>query len=147
MPRANSNIALMLRKGTKNTDNDNVISGILIIFILILTLFKSIMIDRKKVIIVSKEKQPQWLTLLSQEDFEFIRQFILSSGSLKEMASYYQISYPTIRSRLDKLIQKIASSPKESDDFVDLIKQFALDGEMSYDVAKTLINTYREEKR
>ncbi|MDO4667546.1 MAG: DUF2089 family protein [Streptococcus sp.] len=96
---------------------------------------------------MNEDNLPQWVTLLSQEDFEFIRQFILNSGSLKDMAKYYNISYPTIRSRLDKLIQKVVSNPKESDKFINLIKRLALDDEMSYEVAKTLINTYKEEKR
>lgn len=96
---------------------------------------------------ISQLNMPQWMALLSEEDFEFIRQFILNSGSLKEMAKHYKISYPTVRLRLDKLIHKISSSPPDSDAFINLVKGLALDGEMSYQVAKTLINTYKKEKR
>ncbi|QEE49494.1 DUF2089 domain-containing protein [Flavobacterium alkalisoli] len=47
------------------------------------------------------------LLRLSQEEQDFILQFFLTSGSLKEMASQMGISYPTVRNRLDDLISKI----------------------------------------
>ena len=37
----------------------------------------------------------------------FIKKFVLASGSLKEVAALYGVSYPTVRLRLDRLIQKI----------------------------------------
>ena len=42
-----------------------------------------------------------WLQYLSDEDAIFIKNFMLSSGSLKEMSKLYRISYPTLRRRLD----------------------------------------------
>ena len=48
-----------------------------------------------------------WLQYLSDEDAIFIKNFMLSSGSLKEMSKLYRISYPTLRRRLDQLINKI----------------------------------------
>jgi len=47
------------------------------------------------------------LVQLPEEDQAFILQFFLSSGSLKEMASRLGISYPTVRNRLDDLIEKV----------------------------------------
>ncbi|MXN91559.1 DUF2089 family protein [Flavobacterium sp. Sd200] len=47
------------------------------------------------------------LVRLPQEEQEFILQFFLTSGSLKEMASQLGISYPTVRNRLDDLIAKL----------------------------------------
>lgn len=47
------------------------------------------------------------LLQLSQEEQDFILQFFLTSGSLKEMASQMGISYPTVRNRLDDLIKRI----------------------------------------
>ena len=46
---------------------------------------------------------PSWLEELEDEDLTFIRNFVLSSGSLKEMASQYGVTYPTVRLRLDRL--------------------------------------------
>jgi hypothetical protein len=44
---------------------------------------------------------------LPAEEQAFILQFFLTSGSLKEMASQMGISYPTVRNRLDDLIEKV----------------------------------------
>jgi len=47
------------------------------------------------------------LASLSQEDQEFIIEFIKASGSLKEMAVLLKVSYPTVRNRLDEMIEKL----------------------------------------
>ena len=52
-------------------------------------------------------EQSRWIDLLDDEEVAFIRRFILASGSLKELATAYEVSYPTVRLRLDRLIQKI----------------------------------------
>ena len=96
---------------------------------------------------MSLQDFPAWLAELEAEDFEFLRLFILTSGSLKEMARHYQVSYPTIRLRLDRLIQKVGSSRQDEDSYVNLIKDLALEGEMSFEVAKKLIAGYRQERR
>ena len=44
------------------------------------------------------------LSRLNHEDQEFALAFIQRSGSLKEMARLYGVSYPTVRNRLDDLI-------------------------------------------
>jgi hypothetical protein len=47
------------------------------------------------------------LARLSAEDQDFILQFINASGSLKEMAKLLKLSYPTVRNRLDEIIEHI----------------------------------------
>lgn len=47
------------------------------------------------------------LLRLPADEQSFILQFFLTSGSLKEMASQMGISYPTVRNRLDDLIEKV----------------------------------------
>ncbi len=47
------------------------------------------------------------LLQISEEEQNFILQFFLTSGSLKEMASQMGNSYPTVRNKLDDIIQKI----------------------------------------
>ena len=44
---------------------------------------------------------------LSQDDQEFILEFMKVSGSLKEMAGILKVSYPTVRNRLDEVIEKL----------------------------------------
>ncbi len=88
-----------------------------------------------------------WLSELDVEDIHFIKKFVLSSGSLKEIAEIYQVSYPTVRLRLDRLIQKIQLSEKaEEDPFVGLVKRLAMNEKLDLDVAKTILAAYREGK-
>lgn len=47
------------------------------------------------------------LLQLSVEEQQFVFEFISTSGSLKEMASKMGISYPTVRNKLDDIIEKI----------------------------------------
>jgi hypothetical protein len=47
------------------------------------------------------------LARLSAEEQDFILQFIKASGSLKEMAKLLKLSYPTVRNRLDEIIEHI----------------------------------------
>ena len=47
------------------------------------------------------------LARLELEDQEFILNLLKAGGSLKELASLYSISYPTVRNRLDNLINKV----------------------------------------
>lgn len=47
------------------------------------------------------------LLQIPEEEQHFILQFFLSSGSLKEMAVQMGKSYPTVRNKLDDIIEKI----------------------------------------
>ncbi len=49
----------------------------------------------------------RWIELLSEEDLAFLKRFLLASGTLKDLAQQYGISYPTVRLRLDRLIDKV----------------------------------------
>ncbi len=44
---------------------------------------------------------------LTEKEQTFILDFVRASGSLKEMARAAGVSYPTLRNRLDELIEKI----------------------------------------
>ncbi|MGY6649979.1 DUF2089 family protein [Wenyingzhuangia sp. IMCC45574] len=47
------------------------------------------------------------LLQLPVEDQEFAFEFLMSSGSLKTMAAKMNKSYPTVRNKLDDIIEKI----------------------------------------
>jgi len=47
------------------------------------------------------------LARLSLNDQQFIFQFVKCSGSLKDMAKYLNLSYPTVRNLLDDIIEKL----------------------------------------
>ena len=90
---------------------------------------------------------PPWMAELEDEDLAFIKKFILASGSLKEVASVYGVSYPTVRLRLDRLIQKIKlTETAEADPYVSLVKRLAVDDKLDFDTAKILITEYRKTK-
>jgi hypothetical protein len=55
------------------------------------------------------------LTRLSPEDQSFILEFIKSSGSLKEMARLLRLSYPTVRNRLDEIIERLKKTENPED--------------------------------
>lgn len=90
---------------------------------------------------------PEWFANLDDEDASFIKNFILASGSLKEMAMQYNVTYPTVRLRLDRLIQKIRlNDDTESEPYVALIKRLAIDEKMDFETAKLLISEYKKVK-
>lgn len=90
---------------------------------------------------------PDWMAGLEDEDAAFIKRFVLASGSLKEMAGLYGVSYPTVRLRLDRLIQKIKlSETAEADPYVALVKRLAVDDKLDFETAKLLLGAYRKTK-
>ena len=90
---------------------------------------------------------PEWMAELEEEDVAFIRRFLLTSGSLKEVAGAYGVSYPTVRLRLDRLIQKIKlSDERAADPYVALIKRLAVNDKVDFEAAKLLISEYRKIK-
>jgi len=50
------------------------------------------------------------LARLDPEDQTFVLNLVKSSGSLKDLAKLYGVSYPTIRNRLDALIARIGDA-------------------------------------
>ena len=90
---------------------------------------------------------PEWMAELEEEDVAFIRRFLLASGSLKEVAGEYGVSYPTVRLRLDRLIQKVRlADDRAADPYVALIKRLAVNDKLDFDTAKLLISEYRKTK-
>ena len=93
------------------------------------------------------DRVPIWMEGLEDEDAAFIKRFILASGSLKEVAAQYGVSYPTVRLRLDRLIQKIRLSEMEAaDPYVALVKRLAVDDKLDFNTAKLLLSEYRKTK-
>ena len=88
---------------------------------------------------------PEWMAELEDEDLVFIKNFILSSGSLKEIAAQYNVTYPTVRLRLDRLIQKInITEDKQNEPYIALVKRLAINEKIDLDTAKLLIGEYKK---
>ena len=84
---------------------------------------------------------------LEDEDAAFIRRFVLASGSLKEVAKQYGVTYPTVRLRLDRLIEKIKLGEQSAQEpYIALIRRLAVDERIDIDAAKLLINEYKKLK-
>lgn len=91
------------------------------------------------------ELLPDWMAGLEEEDVAFIKKFILASGSLKEMAGQYGVTYPTVRLRLDRLIQKIRlSEDTAADPYIATVKRLAMNEKLDLDTAKVLIAAYKK---
>jgi len=90
-----------------------------------------------------------WLKALSEEDLHFVKRFMLASGSLKELAKQYKVSYPTLRIRLDRLIEKIrlTDDPEGDDPFRLMVRLMVTDGRISPDDARKIIDKHEEKRR
>ena len=76
---------------------------------------------------------PSWLAALDDEDVQFLKRFLLASGSLKELAEAYSVSYPTVRGRLDRLIAKVqaAEDAQGADPFERKLKLLVADDRLA----------------
>jgi hypothetical protein len=92
-----------------------------------------------------KEPQPLWIEALDEEDLQFLKRFVLSSGSLKALCDEYGVSYPTVRARLDRLIAKVqaAEDPKIEDSFQRKLHVLVADGKLSPPLARDLWKAHR----
>lgn len=87
-----------------------------------------------------------WAEALDEEDWQFLKRFLLASGSLKALAEAYGISYPTVRGRLDRLIAKVraADDAKAVDPFERKLRILVADGRVSAGVARDLLQAHRD---
>ena len=91
---------------------------------------------------------PLWISALEDSELSFIKNFVLVSGSLKQMAQEYGVTYPTIRAHLDAVIEKIKLSENAKEDsYVNLIKAMAKEGSIEFEAAAVLIREYKKTGR
>lgn len=72
---------------------------------------KSLVCENCTTEVLGRYDLPQ-LLLLSKEELQFVLNFVKHSGSLKEMSSILNLSYPTVRNLLNEIITKIESYEK-----------------------------------
>ncbi len=91
---------------------------------------------------------PDWIKGLSEEDWQFIKRLLLASGSLKDVARQYEITYPTVRIRLNRLIEKvrILDSEKPKTNFHKTVRIMVADGRLDITTAKKLLNEFEKER-
>lgn len=85
---------------------------------------------------------------LDDEDLAFIKRFILASGSLKELAAAYGVSYPTVRLRLDRLIQKfrLLDENRSDDPYERLLRVQFAEGKFDASTFQQLLAAYQHQK-
>ncbi len=86
------------------------------------------------------------LARLTREDLDLITEFVLRSGSLKDLAEAYGVSYPTIRSRMDALIERLkgAIEGRAPDPLSDLLANLVERGELTPSAARAIRDTARK---
>ncbi|MEJ8767688.1 DUF2089 family protein [Oceanobacillus sp. HCA-5259] len=90
---------------------------------------------------------PDWILSLEEEDVEFIIKFVMNSGSLKEIAIIYEVSYPTVRMKLDTLIEKVKlNEAADKEGFIKFIKELSVDDRINLEQAKSIIEKYKQER-
>ena len=93
------------------------------------------------------EHRQRWTGWLAEDELAFIRRFVVMSGSLKALAEAYGVTYPTIRLRLDRLIQKlqIIEDQQITSDFERLLRAKFADGSFDAETLKALLSAHRKQ--
>lgn len=88
-----------------------------------------------------------WPAALTADELAFVRRFLLAGGSLKQLAEDYDVSYPTIRLRLDALIDKVRAlgQGKPPSALRLAIRRMVADGEMEIEIARKLLKAHDED--
>ena len=87
-----------------------------------------------------------WFEFLSEEDRAFVQRLVLASGSLKQIAQQYGVTYPTIRLRLDRLIAKIEAVEQHTEVFERLLRAQLADQKISLETFRELLSAHLKEQ-
>src|SRR5262245_40885605 len=89
------------------------------------------------------------LQALGDADRELVLRLVLASGSLKEVATSYGVSYPTIRLRLDRLIETLKGllAGRQRDPMAGLLADLIEEGQLAPQAAKRVLELHRQEVR
>ena len=87
------------------------------------------------------------LLALDDTELEFVLRLVLASGSLKELAPGYGVSYPTIRNKLDRLIARLQGllDGREPDPMAERLADLVERAEITPAAARSLLELHRRE--
>jgi hypothetical protein len=96
----------------------------------------------------NSDTRPHPLAQLPREDQDLIVELVLKSGSLKDLATTYSVSYPTIRARLDRVIDRLNAivSQRRTDPMADFLATLVERGEMSSSTARVVLAAHRQQQ-
>jgi len=85
---------------------------------------------------------------LTEEELDLVLQLVLASGSLKDLASAYQVSYPTIRARVDRLIERVRQivEGKSLEPMMQLLADLVERGDITVTAARAVRDLYRKQR-
>lgn len=88
------------------------------------------------------------LLALNDEELDLVLQLVLASGSLKDLARVYQVSYPTIRLRVDRVIERLRqlANGAKPDPMMQLLAELVERGEITVPAARSVRDLYRQQK-
>jgi len=91
---------------------------------------------------------PSWIGHLSEEDLVFLKRFLLAGGTLKDLAAQYGISYPTVRLRLDRLMDKVrlVDAAPAAGPFEQRLRAAFADGRLDAETFRSLLEAHRREQ-
>jgi hypothetical protein len=87
---------------------------------------------------------PSWLAVMDHEDMQFLQRFLLTAGSLKDLAAEYGVAYRTVRARLDRVIEKARSAAEAhtDDPFERKLRTLVASGEVTPAAARAVRAEY-----
>lgn len=87
------------------------------------------------------------LFALTEGELDLVLQLVLASGSLKDLAEVYKISYPTIRLRMDRLIERVRQLARGTmpDPMTQLLADMVERGEIAVSAAQNVRALYRRQ--
>lgn len=96
---------------------------------------------------VAKPAAAHPLFSLTEEELDLVLQLVLTSGSFKDLARVYHISYPTVRIRMDRLIQRVQQivGGTPPDPMTQLLAELVERGEITVSAARSLRDLYRQQ--
>ena len=82
---------------------------------------------------------------LSPAEQDLLIQLLLASGSLKSLAESYGVSYPTIRSRLDRLISRVEElrAGQAEDRLANKLSDLIEGGQLAPTAAREVLELHR----
>lgn len=86
------------------------------------------------------------LELLDEADRDLVLALARAGGSLKDVATRYQVSYPTLRLRMDALMGRIAQieAGRPPDPMAEHLARLLEDGQITGAAAKATLKLHRE---
>ena len=87
------------------------------------------------------------LFALTEGELDLVLQLVLASGSLKDLAEVYKVSYPTIRLRMDRLMELVRqiASGTTPDPMMQLLADLVERGEIAVPAARAVRDLYRRQ--